>query len=92
MPEFEEAQNFPTRMDDLSMVHLQKFGGLYFASLFPEMDLTQLLSGITNRIPWFPWDKLKLKKTCLKIISLMQIGHCIVIIILRISYSFRINH
>jgi choline monooxygenase len=62
MPEFEEAQNFPTRMDDLSMVHLQKFGGLYFASLFPEMDLSQLLSGITNRIPWFPWDKLKLKK------------------------------
>jgi len=62
MPEFEDAQNFPTRMDDLSKVHLQKFGGIYFASLFPKMDLPQLLSGITNRIPWFPWEKLKLKK------------------------------
>lgn len=62
MPEFEEAQNFPTRMDDLSIVHLQKWGGLYFASLFPEMDLQHLLSGITNRIPWFPWNELKLKR------------------------------
>ncbi len=62
MPEFEAAENFPTKMDNLANVHLSKWGGLYFASLFPEMTLERLLQGITERLYWFPFNDLKLKK------------------------------
>ncbi|MFI5171974.1 MAG: SRPBCC family protein [Chitinophagales bacterium] len=62
MPEFDAAENFPTKMDDLASVQLEKWGSLYFASLFPEISLEKLLGGITERLCWFPFSDLKLKK------------------------------
>jgi len=61
MPEFEAAENFPTTMDNLKQVHVENWNGLLFASLFPKMSLNELLKGISDRLPWFPYDKLKLR-------------------------------
>ena len=42
-------------------VQIENWNGLLFASLFPEMSTNDLLRGITERIPWFPFDQLKLR-------------------------------
>lgn len=61
MPEFEAAENFPTQMDNLKQVSVVNWNGLLFGSLFPAMELNQLLQGISNRIPWFPFKDLQLR-------------------------------
>ena len=61
MPEFEEAENFPTRIDNLASAQLDQWHGFYFASLFADMSLDELFKGIDERLAWFPFDKLKFK-------------------------------
>lgn len=61
MPEFEEAENFPTRMDDLASAQLEEWHGFYFASLFADKSLHEMLKGIDERLAWFPFEKLKFK-------------------------------
>mgnify|MGYP003407539582 FL=1 len=58
MPEFEAAENFPTQMDNLKNIHVENWNGLLFGALFPKMTIHELLKGITDRISWFPYDKL----------------------------------
>lgn len=59
MPEFEEAENFPTRMDDLARAEASVWNGLYFASIFPQVALHEILKPISDRLFWFPFDKLE---------------------------------
>ncbi|HET8962921.1 MAG TPA: aromatic ring-hydroxylating dioxygenase subunit alpha [Chitinophagales bacterium] len=59
MPEFEEAENFPTRMDNLSKIPLAQWGGFLFAAVFPAMDFSEVINDIEKRLSWFPFDKLK---------------------------------
>jgi choline monooxygenase len=61
MPEFEEAKNFPTRMDDLARAQVSVWKGLYFASLFPQADLHDILKPVADRLHWFPFDKLQFR-------------------------------
>lgn len=61
MPEFEEAENFPTRMDDLAKAKVEVWNGLYFGALFPQVDLHALLKPISDRLSWFPFEKLKFR-------------------------------
>lgn len=61
MPEFEEAENFPTAMDNLKHVQVENWNGLLFGSLFPSIALNELLKGINDRLGWFPFDKLEVK-------------------------------
>lgn len=59
MPEFEEAENFPTRMDNLSKVPFREWGGFLFASVFPAMDFSEVIGDIQQRLNWFSFDNLK---------------------------------
>lgn len=61
MPEFEDAENFPTRMDDLATAKLEEWHGFYFASLFAEISLAELFKGIDERLSFFPFKELKYK-------------------------------
>jgi choline monooxygenase len=61
MPEFEAAENFPTRMDDLKHIGIENWNGLYFASLFPTVTLSDLFKGMNERLSWFPYKDLKLR-------------------------------
>ncbi len=61
MPEFEEAENFPTRMDHLAKAQIENWHGLYFASLFPQLSIKDLLGDIDDRLKWFPFEKLKFR-------------------------------
>ena len=60
MPEFEEAENFPTRMDDLAQAHAENWKCFWFGALFPVMGIADLFEDIEQRLSWFPFDKLKL--------------------------------
>lgn len=59
MPEFESAENFPTRMDDLARAHHSCWNGLHFVSLFPEIALEEILQPVMDRLYWFPFYALK---------------------------------
>ncbi|MFN0275588.1 MAG: aromatic ring-hydroxylating oxygenase subunit alpha [Chitinophagales bacterium] len=59
MPEFEEAKNFPTRMDDLAELQLKEFAGIYFTSVFPAIDFEEMIQPVLNRMPWFPFTDLQ---------------------------------
>ncbi|MBC8173687.1 MAG: aromatic ring-hydroxylating dioxygenase subunit alpha [Chitinophagales bacterium] len=59
MPEFEEAQNFPTRMDDLSAVPFSEWNGFYFAAISPVVTLEEILKPVAERLDWFPFHTLR---------------------------------
>lgn len=59
MPEFEAAENFPTRIDDLSQLELQQWAGMYFTSIFPAYSFQEIIKPINDRLSWFPFSKLK---------------------------------
>lgn len=58
MPEFDEAENFPTRMDNLAKIPFAQWGGFLFASVFPAMDFADVFGEMEKRLYWFPFDKL----------------------------------
>lgn len=62
MPEFEAAENFPTRMDNLAKVPFVQWQGFLFASVFPKVDFSEVIQDIDNRLGWFPFDKLQYKE------------------------------
>lgn len=62
MPEFAEAENFPSRIDDLTHIGLVQWHGLFFASLFPAMDWEEIAGEIEKRMPDFPFDSLQYRK------------------------------
>ena len=62
MPEFEAAENFPTRMDDLAKASVENWNGLLFASLFPSTTINKWLGGLMERMYFFPFDKLQFRK------------------------------
>jgi choline monooxygenase len=63
MPEFAEAENFPTRLDNLPQVNLEIWNNLYFASLFPEISFPNFFKEMEERVYWFAFDKLKFESS-----------------------------
>ncbi|MCB0563275.1 MAG: Rieske 2Fe-2S domain-containing protein [Phaeodactylibacter sp.] len=59
MPEFQQADNFPTEADDLSRINLAEWLGLYFVSLSPFADFDLITSPIRERIGWLALDTLE---------------------------------
>lgn len=59
MPEFEEAINFPTRIDDLAQLQVKEFAGMYFTSIFPEVNFEEIIQPILQRMNWFPFSELQ---------------------------------
>ena len=59
MPEFQQAENFPTEADNLSHINLAEWLGLYFVSLSPFADFDLITRPIRERIAWLPLDTLE---------------------------------
>jgi choline monooxygenase len=60
MPEFEGAEDFPSRSDDLPRTQLHDWGPFWFASLRPEHAIEDLLAPVRERIDWLPWNDARL--------------------------------
>jgi choline monooxygenase len=51
-PGFEDAQDFPTREDDLPSLALHEWGPLFFTSLDPMCDFEKWIRPIKERVDW----------------------------------------
>ncbi len=56
MPEFKEAQNFPSEEDNLPSLSLHKLGDLLFSSLSPVADFEEVVRPIRQRVGWMPLE------------------------------------
>ena len=54
MPEFEDAKNFPSPADDLSIVPFAEWAGHAFASVAPVAPLEAFLGDVTQRLTGMP--------------------------------------
>jgi choline monooxygenase len=54
MPEFDEAEGFPSARDDLPKVAADLFGPLLFAALEAPSSLNELLAPVRARVGWLP--------------------------------------
>lgn len=59
MPEFEGAEGFPSRDDDLPEVSLERIGPLAFAALSPRVSLADIARPVLERTHDRPWDRLR---------------------------------
>jgi choline monooxygenase len=59
MPEFKDAEGFPTDADHLRPVPHGHWGPLHFASLDPERTLEQFLAPVVQRVGFLPLDRLQ---------------------------------
>lgn len=58
MPEFQEAENFPTEMDHLPKLALGQLGNFLFTALEPTLDFETVFRPILDRMAWFPFQDL----------------------------------
>jgi len=63
MPEFEEAQDFPTPADDLQRASLGSFGGLLFAGLDPLAGFEELVGAMRDLTGHLPLDEFRFDPT-----------------------------
>ena len=66
MPKFEEALDFPSEADHLTEVSFEEWLGMYFVSLNPKADFSEMIKPIAARISWMPLDTLKFDKSSSK--------------------------
>ncbi|MEP6922865.1 MAG: aromatic ring-hydroxylating dioxygenase subunit alpha [Pyrinomonadaceae bacterium] len=59
MPEFEEAENFPTAADNLPLVPFDIWGKFLFASVNPVAPLKEFLAAVEKRLFWLEWNNFK---------------------------------
>jgi len=60
MPEFEQAEGFPSPADDLPVVPIGSWGPLLFAGVRPAVPFEDWLCPLRARLGFVPWDKLEL--------------------------------
>ena len=58
MPEFEDAEAFPSPSDDLPRVPLATWGPLGFVALDPAVPFDEAFAPIRERLAWLPLEKL----------------------------------
>lgn len=58
MPEFEEAEGFPSAADDLPEVPLALWGKLAFTGIHPDHDFDELVGPMRERVGFLPFDQL----------------------------------
>lgn len=63
MPEFEEAEGFPTPADDLPELPLGLWGKLAFTGLEPAQPFEELIGPMRERLAWLPLDQLSPEAT-----------------------------
>jgi choline monooxygenase len=57
MPEFKDALNFPGACDDLHQLPLYNWNGMLFSSIFPKVELEEMIRPIQERLYWIPMEK-----------------------------------
>ena len=62
MPGFEGVKNFPTKSDNLAKVDLLKWNNFIFCSLFTGFTIKNILNDISNRLNYFPFEKIYFDK------------------------------
>ena len=60
MPEFEDAEDFPSPSDDLPRLALHEWGPLFFSSLDPMCDFESWVRPLRERIDWLRPERWKL--------------------------------
>ncbi len=58
MPEFEDAEGFPSPADDLPELPLGPWGKLVFTALEPAQPFDELIGPMRERLAWLPLDEL----------------------------------
>jgi choline monooxygenase len=58
MPEFQEAEDFPSETDHLPKLPLGKLGDFLFTALEPALDFETVFQPILDRMSWFPFQDL----------------------------------
>ena len=58
MPEFQEVENFPSPLDDLTKVPFAEWMGMLFVSLDPKVHFSEMIQPIQEQIGWMPLDTL----------------------------------
>lgn len=58
MPEFDDAEGFPSPSDDLPRLPLETWGKLAFTSLDPDHAFTELAAPLEERLGWLPAGEL----------------------------------
>ncbi|HEX6307587.1 MAG TPA: aromatic ring-hydroxylating dioxygenase subunit alpha [Longimicrobiales bacterium] len=59
MPEFDDAQGFPSAADDLTRLPLRSFGPLQFTALDPMMTFEDWVQPVIARVGWLPLAQLR---------------------------------
>jgi choline monooxygenase len=59
-PGFEDACDFPAAGDNLPSVAMQQWGKLAFVSINPVFSFDELVSDMTRRLHWLPFDRMRL--------------------------------
>lgn len=57
MPEFEDVEGFPAASDDLPRVPLERWKGLWFASLDPAVPFDSLIGPVAERCAFVPLER-----------------------------------
>ncbi|MCH2046054.1 MAG: Rieske 2Fe-2S domain-containing protein [Saprospiraceae bacterium] len=59
MPEFKQAENFPSEADHLPSLAIKQLGNLLFTSLSPQVSFETVFAPIMDRMSWFNFDQLQ---------------------------------
>jgi choline monooxygenase len=59
MPEFEKAEGFPSKADDLPALKTGRVGNFLFTSIAPLHSFDEVFGPMLKRMSWFPWDDLR---------------------------------
>ena len=60
MPEFEEAENFPSEKDNLPKIPFAQWEKFLFASVKPKISFEEIISEMKSRISFLPLNEFKL--------------------------------
>jgi choline monooxygenase len=63
MPEFEDAEGFPSESDHLPRLPLERWGKLAFTALDPALDFAALAGAMLERLAWLPAAELSFEPT-----------------------------
>ncbi len=58
MPEFKEAENFPSEEDHLTKIPFSEWMGMLFVSLNPKASLEEMTQPIRERLSWLPLEEM----------------------------------
>ena len=60
MPEFKEAEDFPTERDNLTELKLETMFGFYFTALHPRFDFKDAFGDIEKRVSFLPLNEMRI--------------------------------